>query len=40
MSKEVTCPRCKGKGTIYKDYLTHGKEEQCPNCKGTGTIRK
>lgn len=36
--RRVVCPRCKGKGTIYHDYILHGREEQCPNCKGKGEV--
>ncbi len=42
MSKDVTCPTCKGKGTVIRgeSFLRVGKEVQCPNCKGVGKVTK
>ncbi len=37
-AKLSTCPRCKGKGTIYVSSLLSGSEKPCPNCNGTGKI--
>lgn len=42
MSQEVTCPTCKGTGTVKRDQgVWHGVQEvKCPNCKGTGKVTK
>ena len=38
MSKEVTCPTCKGKGTVMRGDFISSKEVKCPNCNGTGKV--
>jgi len=40
MGKKVTCPRCKGQGTV-QDTDMWGLpcgEKTCPNCGGTGYV--
>lgn len=36
----VTCPTCKGKGMVWKQYgvMSSGRNEQCENCNGTGKL--
>jgi len=41
MGKKVTCPTCKGKGTVYELNIIgmpSSIEKKCPNCGGTGYV--
>ena len=41
MGKKVTCPTCKGKGTVHELNIigmSTSIEKKCPNCGGTGYV--
>lgn len=38
--KSYTCPKCKGKGTVYESNGSFWTDRKCSKCNGTGTVHE